>query len=317
MNENNLVNQFEGYLVNGKYQNDSMNRIIFKNELEKSSIVEKYKSEIGEENFATKEVLVKSENKKFMGDIVWFSAGGGYKIFSKLQVLSFVDNRVEFDTKLDNYNYFSKYFRIPKLKIYDQKNMILSEQLIDFEEHNQGEELLKSIFEDYNNYFANLKIEDIKNINFIEIQYSNHPFKNLISILINSTNDNILNQELPFIKLHGDLWSSNILREKKSNDLYYIDWDTANNYVFFYDIFRFFWNELDVLNNDYIFQYLGGKYDYLFDRLFRNFNLKYDNKNRESYIFIFFINYLIDETLPINIKEFEVNSFKEKVLKKL
>ncbi len=43
-----------------------------------------------------------------------------------------------------------------------------------------------------------------------------------------------MNFKFPFLELHGDLWTSNILIDEHHNeDIYYIDWEHSKEYIMF------------------------------------------------------------------------------------
>lgn len=114
--------------------------------------------------------------------------------------------------------------------------------------------------------------------------------------------------------LHGDLWTENILLERDSEKLWYIDWDTAGEYFFCHDFFKFMWNEFDVHGNSHYYQaYLAGKYDEAFTQLFGLFQLNFQPQYRKAYFYLSFLSFML-EGQEYSWKWNELADFLEKVV---
>ena len=94
---------------------------------------------------------------------------------------------------------------------------------------------------------------------------------------------------------HGDLYRNNIIFDGKR--FYYIDYELAGNYVFFFDVLYFAMMEFYLFDNSAIVDmYFQGKLDDFFYKIFNAHGVKYIPSSKKAYFFImcyeyFFIKY--------------------------
>jgi|SRR5690625_3621714 len=130
---------------------------------------------------------------------------------------------------------------------------------------------------------------------------------NVNKLFLKYINNEVREMKLPMVKLHGDLWSSNILLKKgNSSKFYYIDWEYSNDYFFFYDLFWFMQNEA-IYNGNFTFikKYINGRYDDQFINIFRTFDLDFREEHRQGFLVIFFFNIL--KTRLVNADQTTIN----------
>lgn len=309
------------YLQNGLYTFDNDFRSIFNTAKTTHPMLDNLKNTKNEIDFALK--IEEPELKYFNGNILWFCINGDIKIFSDDEVLTICANKESYQRKIENYTYFSSFFRIPALIKQDDENNILTEEFIPFLDTTENDEgfILKTIFTDYCSYFNHLILNSkigYLSLNSLLETSSNSKFINQFEKIKENIIPELLSLNLPHINLHGDLWSDNVLLsyESKEKTLWYIDWETAGKYVFFYDFFKFIWNELDVHNNySYFEKYLAGHFDEKLSHIFAIFELKFQPKFRQSYFCLFFLNYILKDTddIPFKAKYEEIIAFEQKV----
>lgn len=123
----------------------------------------------------------------------------------------------------------------------------------------------------------------------------------LLKYICNGINKNIKNIKFPFIKLHGDLWTSNLLIDMKDNTIKYIDFEHSKNFVFFYDVLFIFWGESWLYNTHKLtYEFLIGTYDNYFIDIYKLLDLEFDEKCKIDYLNIFFLDQYNARWLNVN-----------------
>lgn len=315
------IRELSIYLENGLYTFDKNFKSVFNTAKTTHPMINNLKNTKKGIQFSLK--IEEPQLKYFNGNILRFCINGDIKIFSDDKVLIICANKESYQRKIENYTHFSSFFRIPALIKQDAENNILTEEFISFLNNTDNDEafIFQAIYNDYCSYFNHLILNskiDYLSLNSLLETSSNAKYINQFEKITENIVPELLSINLPFINLHGDLWSDNILLsyESKRKTLWYIDWETAGKYVFFYDFFKFIWNELDVHNNySYCEKYLAGNFDEKLSRLFAIFNLKFHPKFRQSYFCLFFLNYILKDTDNIAFKHKyeEIIAFENKV----
>lgn len=252
---------------------------------------------------------IKSENSSslFEGTVFLASSNqNSIKIFDfeKKEVLTIYKNKDEYNNYINNIDYFSTWFSIPEVIYKEEVKGLIIEKYIesknmDLWRKQDYENLMQDIFKRYTLYTRNAKQEDffigsdcVKELN-IENDFLAH--------IIDNTSTEVLEMKFPKFKLHGDLWSSNVLMVNEH--VYYIDWDNAKEFIFFYDVFFIMWNEFIKRENyDLINSYIKGEYDSLFNELFNICGVVYERDKKIDYLNLFFINQFIDRWYMVDEK---------------
>lgn len=221
--------------------------------------------------------------------------------FANKKVLSIFSTTEKMKSEIENYNTTKDFFSIPKIINHDFKNLYIVEEIIDVRinelwTNSDNSYVMNEIINQYINYLSFCKREynySFNNINnlIIDSKLTN----GFITKFKKSIDSELLNLEFPFVKLHGDLWSSNILLENNTNrEIYIIDWEHAGDYLFFYDLFWFMQSEaVNNKNYDFINEYFLGEYDDCLIKMFNMYNLTFYKKYRIDYFKIFCINVFI------------------------
>jgi len=236
--------------------------------------------------------------------------GKGIKIFDfrKEELMLIYSNYDDYEKKIRTYEYFRKYYTIPRILIQNKDELAVTEEYINFELNKDWTDreydlILKDIFQKSLVYFRSQSGKnDLIRISPISL-ISKLALKSYLSEqIINNIGKEFIDQELPAIKLHGDLWTSNILISQGNNKkIFYIDWERSDVFIFYYDLFNFMWNEF--FNNrysSYFERYLSGEYDDYFEQMFRIFNLTFHKDQRVTYIHIFFLNHFYKRWRKLN-----------------
>lgn len=301
------VQEFSRYLTAGEYASAEDGRIFFlTTERNHPMIVGKYDSA------NTQKVLIPDQPKAFSGRILWFTSGGEIKIFSPAEVLILCSSETSYQQKIQHYDYFSPFFSVPALQQQDAEKLQLMEERIDFRKITPQDDslILKTIYQDYRHYFQQQRTTAAAH------RLADQTREEL-AVLTKEIHPDLLATKFPFLMLHGDLWTENILLERESEKLWYIDWDTAGDYLFFHDFFKFMWNELDVHGNQHYYQdYLAGKYDEAFADSFQLFQLDFQPQYRKDYFYLFFLGFMLkqDDGIADKWKQLEFADFLKKVV---
>lgn len=282
------VGTLSPYLCAGEYASAEEGRIFFlTTESNNPMIVGKY------DPAKSQRVLIPEQPKQFAGNILWFTSGGEIKIFSQESVLILCSSEASYQQKIQHYRYFSPFFPVPALQQQNAEKFQLLEERIDFRRITNEDDslILKAIYQDYTVYFRQQRKKAVEH-RFEELLIQHNE---KLDPLIREIQPELLATKFPFLMLHGDLWTENILLERDSEKLWYIDWDSAGEYFFCHDFFKFMWNELDVHGNPHYYQnYLAGKYDEAFTQLFDLFQLNFQPQHRKDYFYLSFLSFMLE-----------------------
>ena len=237
--------------------------------------------------FRESKIYIKSDTKEFSGTMIILSrrTGTGKVISLKnKEIVSFYDSTYEMEVEISNRKKFEQYGfnTIPILVISKEKKYFIEKYI----------EKCSLSLENAFNYICK------ETLRFQQSTWCKKSFfKETNSILRSfdeTTNDVELHSKLlTFLKpenyirclCHSDLYRNNILYD--GENYYYIDFELAEEHIFFFDIFYFMWFEYYRFNNKSFLQsYFKGDYDDYFTELFMCNNVKYDSMCREVYYFI-------------------------------
>lgn len=241
--------------------------------------------------------------KDFKGTI-FYSTKSCNKIFdlSSNKVLSIYLNKSDYKSFLDSHKYFKEHFPLPNILVNNVEERSIIEELILFQPNRLWLKedylyVIEDIFKRYITYAAACidegKYHVISLTDYIKIYDSTND--KYISEIRSKIPNKLLEMQLPTLRLHGDLWTTNILIQKSENSsIYYIDWEFSQELLFFYDFFNLMWVEV-YNNNNYVFleNYIKGMYDHYFKAFFSIFNLKYEPKYRVEYFHVFFLQFYL------------------------
>lgn len=225
--------------------------------------------------------------------------GKGYKVFDiRLnRVLLCFESPAEYLEKKEMHSYFKNHFLIPQIISQNDSEKVVVEELINYKSHDKWiesdyEMVMNDIFKRYNSYLSFAQNKNIYLTLLVRDILGAFSENKVITYIKNRINKKLLNENLPILKLHGDLWTSNILIRNDDNSIYYIDWESSNNLILYYDIFVMMWTEVYNLNNYYyVEKYILGHYDFELRSMFEIFDIKFNEDYRLDYIGIFFAFY--------------------------
>lgn len=193
----------------------------------------------------------------------------------------------EYFKEIENYKHFSKYFKTPKVLKYEDDEMVITEEFINYK---QTSELNKSV-----------KHELMENI---FITYKNYLIENKESIIVNNN--------YATLKSLGDLMYKNIFYY--NNEFYFIDFELSNNNFILYDIFTFIFYAFYNNNETFYYEnYINGLYDTHISELFNIAGIEFNNNMKEEYFNIFIKERIMEEKrfAEHDVKDSILNKFKE------
>lgn len=234
--------------------------------------------------------------------------------FSNRKVLKIYFAEKEFDKTIQDYNDFKSYLSTPEILFYDSKGKMIIEELIVYKPYKKWSKddsikVITDIFERYIIYCQSCKSKGKvfykKPISLLDGFTREDKVKTFI---IGATNEEIMNMEFPFLKLHGDLWAPNILLN--NNQINYIDFEFADNYIVFYDIFWFIQDQvINHQNYYYLEEYIAGTFDPYFQKMFQIFDLVFDERYRLDYVNLYFANVYEKRWRHLNSKERDIQLY--------
>lgn len=298
-----LVNYFysyHDYLENGHYQFDKSLTFIYKRKPLEQSNQYHFNTEV--KGFFwilltrcirffifRQKLVISSSNKKFKGEIFLpannhnLNADGkifDYKHNKVLAVFSDVKDKIR---EVEDYNFYSKFFNMPVM-ISSDDNFIEYELVDHIKKDTIDTSMIIKAFEKY--------IESL--ILLAEYSKSNDLFKieeETLTLNENDDSNNILETVIyPKIKVHNDMWTSNVLILKDRTTYMFIDWEHAGyNFV----LFDFFWwaqNEFIHNNNPYLLsKILSGEFNSHFRKIFEIFGIDFRDELIEYYYQVFVV----------------------------
>lgn len=202
-------------------------------------------------------------------------------------VTTFYNDNDKFRADLTDTKALSKYFPIPERLSCDEKNMVISERLINVVSVSdlscqERVSIFSKVIRDYTSYY---NFENNRNPDKFNLDHCGE-----ISYLIEQLGSDI-NSIIPvtFVQ-HGDLTLNNVLWEKDNDKVYYIDFEHCKPYIFFYDLFWLVHNDF-IYNNSRILldEYLSGTFDEDLEILFSSAGAIYNKTIRKKYFYSFLI----------------------------
>lgn len=248
--------------------------------------------------------LLNKKNKADFKGTVYFLASGkeeikDIKIFDlhNDQVLSIYAIQTNYCKAITNYNYFSNYFRIPKILSYNPIKLTYIEELVSSKIKSEWREkeyslIINEVFKTYDNYYKSFERDKVEteSVNSFLYKMEQEPqMKKIVNLIKKELTSDLLNSQIPIIFQHGDLNLHNLMLDKKNN-VYFIDWDTAAESFLFFDLLNLFIDYKDE-NNEMIFleKYISGKFDYEIENIFSNLNYTFKTNSHKQYIYVYIL----------------------------
>lgn len=249
-----------------------------------------------------KQLVNNNATNNFYKGTVYLPGGNGKDVkifdFEQKEVLITYRHKEIYQQKLDAYNQFRNWFPIPPIIDKNESKKMVIERYIDYKSSADWDEydakfIVNEVFRRYLEYFreqAQKRSADW--VPAIEIAALLPSHSGFLEEVEQGISLKLAQTPLPMLPVHGDLWSTNILIDRKdSKDIWFIDWEMAGDLYFFYDFFIFMWNEaITNKNYSYIRYYMEEDYDPYFHHAFELFGLAFDTSRKREYLNIFFLN---------------------------
>lgn len=312
------LQEVTNYLQNGTYSFTDDHRMMYLEESQNDPLL--VKSESSDDALKDTLTINSKEGKLFSGSALWFGINGDLKVFNSKEVLTKAHSQESLTKKLTHYQYFSRYFTVPKITTIDQLvGVTIEERIISTDDLGLTKsQLLKKAMEDYLDYFQRISSKgQLSRENLQELLVASPHRHNQLDfqLLLDKISPDLTKTTFPRLPVHGDLWSENLIVTKEG--IVYLDFDESGENWFFYDFFKFLWNELDVHGDEHLLQdYLVGGFDDALSRWFAVFGFTFDPDHRGEYFLLFFMDFLltVSDSYPYSGKRLELVAFKEKVM---
>ncbi|HHY82923.1 MAG TPA: phosphotransferase [Clostridiales bacterium] len=227
-----------------------------------------------------------------------------HKIFNlqNNEILLLFPDIQAYDRKIRHYKQFKPYFPIPDIMACNKNELLIIERFIPAKEVNEWTHT------DYMNVMADVFQRDIVYLkqckesnaylqkSLEDILQTISRDSHLVCYILGNISVTAITEKIPFVELHGDLWSSNILIDKSGHEkIYYIDWEKTRPYMFYYDIFYLLLNECFIRQNyTYAEKYLSGELDEILSSIFQIFGFQYEPEHRFDYLYLALLNQYIE-----------------------
>jgi len=241
-----------------------------------------------------------------------------FKIFDLTNelILSYFLNKADFKMNLESIKYFKRYFLVPKIISVDKCNQLIVEERIKHKNPFEwGEDDYSLVMTDmqkkYTLYLSSVgNMSEFSSKSPIEILRDLPVDNGLLNCIKDNISENIINQKFPILKMHGDLWKSNILIDDKKR-IYYIDWGCSEELIFIYDIFVYLWQEAILYKNyTYLKKYFKGEYNEYIKGLFNIFGIEFKEEYLLDYLKVFLIFYFKEKWLMFSSSSYQFNLYK-------
>ena len=239
--------------------------------------------------------------ENFSGQLIMVTLDKDIKIFdfNTEKVLTIYKNEEKFSRIKLATKTLDPFFNLTTIRFYEEKyhqieeliNQKPGQKCYDRLTEIEKDQIFQSLILQYTNYFNHLKDQAIQYITLEKIReqlrssnIKEEVCKRLERILFKSSS-NLL---LPRVFLHGDLHYGNLLLDNEMIKL--IDFECAGSFIFIYDLLNFIYEETVTQNNYYFLEaYNKGKYDDLWNSLFEQIGMVYDNNKKIEYLTLFLI----------------------------
>lgn len=243
---------------------------------------------------------------------VYLPGGNGKDVkifdFEHREVLISFGEKEIYQQKLEAYKQFRQWFPIPPILDKNETKKLIIERYIDYKSSADWDDydakfIVNEVFRRYLEYFREqTKKKSVDWVPAIEIAALLPSDNGFLEEVEQGISLKLAQTRLPMLPVHGDLWSTNILIERKdSKDIWFIDWEMAGDMYFFYDFFVLMWNEaITNKNYSYIRYYMEGDYDPYFHHAFELFGLSFETGRKREYLNIFFLNMYLRRWLGVD-----------------
>lgn len=247
-------------------------------------------------------LIIKRSNKDSQkADILMTTINGDVKLFvlENNTVLTFVKDETKYSRLKCAWNSFLTYFNIP-LQQFDDKNLLIKEQLIRNQKRWNDTEMLKVFNEVIDNYKKYIMCEKSKihYVTYNEIAGVCKDKMKKCNVYLQELFDNTFsNVGIPMLPIHGDLHFGNILINDLSS--FFIDWESMRNDWLLYDIFNMMY-VLAVYQQNYLLidMYLEGRFDHKFNELCKIAGIDTTFFSRKHFLLIFLIQRFVFDPVP-------------------
>ncbi len=190
-------------------------------------------------------VKIRENGTEFSAQAVYFSTvpqiynrDAKFFNYEEKKIRTFCPNKVRYDLYMRNRGYFVNYFPMVDLLLADDEGLVFEERMIDNRgvAEDEWETVFRTLFDIYSAYYKTNGIDKIK---------TDYRCANI--------SDSVQGCDLfstVLYRQHGDLSSDNFMYDADKR-LFFIDYDHANYYPVFYDLFflmvnLYIWKEKDV-----------------------------------------------------------------------
>lgn len=200
-----------------------------------------------------KKIVINSDSNIFNGQLLFLTNNRitqmrDVKIFDVVseEVLTYYCEGNSLKREIAIYEHFKPYFNIPRFIRCEADENFLVEQLVEAIPPRKWSyraylDVLQYYFVSYQNYLnslSNVSYPGDEYLSSLDYLVKDEILGDLTFELLRNIPKNILNDQIPLVKQHGDFYSSNVLVDV-NNKIFVIDWTYADEYFFFNDILNF------------------------------------------------------------------------------
>ena len=252
-----------------------------------------------------------NKNKKSTSEYDAFYTANNFDKVREVKLFSFKRNKIltvctslaEMEKQLKQYDRFKNAYSMPEVKRYEAYPNSFEISMIDIKEFPGNKLALESISKAtaaFNPSPDALKRVSVKEL--IAHPYDNAEMNSLLDNLCDQIDDTMMDIAIPFSIQHGDLSKDNLLYGEcdGKKDFWWIDWEHADERVFFYDYFFYIINSALYYDTLAYEHYMNGDADEDLKRFFAHFGLIFDPTKKKDYFLIFAIIFLKERVCNAN-----------------
>ena len=215
--------------------------------------------------------------------------------FKRGKILTLCTGQSEAEKQLSQYEALSHAYDMPRVEKKERYENSFEISMIDLKPIPSDLDALKTILEctvKFNPSTENLDRTPAKKL--IEFSYENGETNTMLKSIAERIDPSVLEREIPLCMQHGDLSKDNLMygTADEKTGFWWIDWEHAEERVFFYDLFFYIINSAIYYDTKAFDCYIKGEADDALKKAFAHFGLQYSPENKKDWLFVFMIVFL-------------------------
>ncbi len=215
--------------------------------------------------------------------------------FKSKKILTICTDSKEVEKQKARYDCYKTAFNMPRVSVNEKYPNSFEIAMIELMPYVGETEALTEIARcvtDHNKSVENLHKVSVKKM--LEYSYDNVQMTELLEKICVKIDKTLYETEIPFCVQHGDLSKDNLIYGKSEDKVgfWWIDWEHAEDRVFFYDYFFYIINSAFYGDMGAYDAYINGENDDILHSWFGHFGIEFQINRKFDYFLIFAVAFL-------------------------